>query len=87
VGIVGGERKDAKCICQVIDGLHLRRLQSDLADFGAGTGNGSIDLNLDDLALDDLGLFPDSNPDAFSVRKLKFVKIRESFLKGKIQSG
>ena len=52
----------ARNMYQVIDGLHLGRLERDLSDFGAGAGNGSVDLDLDHLAFDDLGLL--SNPDA-----------------------
>ena len=60
--LLGGERLD-HLLSEVVDGLHLGGLERELADLGAGAGGGPIDLDLDHLALDDLGLLLDAHAD------------------------
>jgi hypothetical protein len=52
---------------QIINGFHFGSLERDLANFGAGSGCRTIDLNLDDFSFDDLSLFADSDTDALPV--------------------
>jgi hypothetical protein len=46
-------------VTQIIDSLHLRRLESDLACLVAAL-DGLVDLDFDDFTFDDFGLLSDS---------------------------
>lgn len=47
---------------QVVHGLHLRRLERELAGLGGGAGDGgAVDLDLDDFPFDDLSLLLDAD--------------------------
>ena len=52
---------------QIINGLHFRGLEGDLAHFGTGSSRRTIDLDLDNLTLDDFSLLPDTDPNAFPI--------------------
>ncbi len=59
--------ENEKCSHQIINGFHFGSLERDLANFGAGSGCRTIDLNLYNFSFDDLSLFADSDADALSV--------------------
>mgnify|MGYP000850918487 CR=1 FL=1 len=66
---------------QIVNGLHFRRFERDLASFVAAL-HGFVDFDLDNLTLDDLGLFSNSNTYSNSKEnQLAFLAQKSNYLK------
>ena len=65
---------------QIVNGLHFRRFERDLASFVAAL-HGLVDFDLDNLTLDDLGLFSNSNTYSNSKEnQLAFLAQKSNYL-------